>query len=290
MYSVQTCTRACNDHSKHTTQVADRRRGVTYTVADGGASGSRTTGGSHAFGWRDAMDVAVRWRQLAEPHDQVVWVDLLTRREFEAGFGSHTPMFSGQTKCVRYYMNFARALELHKRCLLEQGCAYDARDRPGMQVVHSWTCVVPCVDLMCGTIDVSSTVPIDRGEDRARIMAATTARDMYNVLRADCWVVVHIHSVLREKGGVEGGMEGTRLTLVADSSVPQGYEFSIRTPVTPARWALFDQVGCRVMQPSEAPPRIVVHAYHRSCRTALSACWTRWRLRGPTRTRWWTPS
>lgn len=46
---------------------------------------------------------------------QVVWVDLLTRREFGQGFGSHTPMFSGQTKCVRYFMNFARALELHKK-------------------------------------------------------------------------------------------------------------------------------------------------------------------------------
>lgn len=46
---------------------------------------------------------------------QVVWVDLLTRREFEQGFGSHTPMFSGQTKCVRYYMAFARALELQRQ-------------------------------------------------------------------------------------------------------------------------------------------------------------------------------
>ena len=117
---------------------------------------------------------------------------------------------------------------------------------------HVW---YHALTLMCGTIDESSTVPIDREADRARIMAATTARDMYNVLRADCWVVVHIHSVLREKGGVEGGMEGTRLTLVADSSVPQGYEFSIRTPVTPARWALFDQVGCRVMQPSDCKHR-----------------------------------
>jgi hypothetical protein len=50
---------------------------------------------------------------------QVVWVDLLTRREFEQGFGSHTPIFSGQTKCVRYYMNFDRALALHKAVLLK---------------------------------------------------------------------------------------------------------------------------------------------------------------------------
>ncbi len=27
---------------------------------------------------------------------QVIWVDLLTEREFNAGFGSHTPMFTGQ--------------------------------------------------------------------------------------------------------------------------------------------------------------------------------------------------
>ena len=53
---------------------------------------------------------------------QVVWVDLLTRREFEQGFGSHTPMFSGQTKCVRYYMNFKRALELQKQVGGGHGC------------------------------------------------------------------------------------------------------------------------------------------------------------------------
>lgn len=46
-------------------------------------------------------------------------MDLLTRREFEAGFGSHTPIFSGQTRCVRYYMNFKRGLELFKEVLLE---------------------------------------------------------------------------------------------------------------------------------------------------------------------------
>ena len=115
-----------------TTQVADRRQGVTYTLSDAGASCTPSARGVHEFGWRDAMDVAVRWRQLSEPHDQVVWVDLLTRKEFESGFGSHTPIFSGQTKCVRYYMNFERAMELRKRCLLEQGCAYDAKSCPGI--------------------------------------------------------------------------------------------------------------------------------------------------------------
>jgi hypothetical protein len=65
------------------------------------------------------LHMICRWRQLSEPADQVVWVDLLTPREFEAGFGSHTPMYSGQTKTVRYFMNFSRAMELAKECLLE---------------------------------------------------------------------------------------------------------------------------------------------------------------------------
>ena len=50
---------------------------------------------------------------------QVIWVDLLTKQEFERGFGSHTPMFSGQTQCVRYFMNFRRALGLLKSILLK---------------------------------------------------------------------------------------------------------------------------------------------------------------------------
>ncbi len=60
---------------------------------------------------------------------QVLWVDLLTRAEFESGFGSHTPMFSGQTKCVRYYMVFERALGLLRELLLREGHAYDASNR-----------------------------------------------------------------------------------------------------------------------------------------------------------------
>lgn len=57
-------------------------------------------------------------------------MDLLTPREFEAGFGSHTPMYSGQTKCVRYHMNFQRAMELAKECLLEvRGQGFEAPAR-----------------------------------------------------------------------------------------------------------------------------------------------------------------
>lgn len=112
-------------------------------------------------------------------------------------------------------------------------------------------------------------MPIDRDADRTRIMAAATAHDMYTVLRADCWVVVHIHSVCRGRGGVEGGMEGTRLTLVRDNSVPDGYEFSIRTPVTPARWALFDQVGASEV----VCANVVAEDVGAFAMTAMAMCW-----------------
>jgi hypothetical protein len=72
----------------------------------------------------------VRHQQCCILH-QVLWVDLLTKQEFEAGFGSHTPIFSGQTKCVRYYMNFERALGVFKEVLLRDGRGFDAHNIAG---------------------------------------------------------------------------------------------------------------------------------------------------------------
>lgn len=173
---------------------AARKEGNEVTAPDSGASvcgrgpsgiggGGRGGSGSHAVGWRDAMELIVKWRQVAEPNDQVLWVDLLTEREFSAGFGSHTPMFTGQTKCVRYYMNFDRALAVVKRLLLEGRVAYDA-DNNG--------------------IDLSAP------EAREALQKATTARDLWAAVGKDWWVVVPIKSSVR--GGHE--MEGTRLTVV----------------------------------------------------------------------------
>jgi hypothetical protein len=143
---------------------------MVFKVPDDGASGMEGLSGHHPFGWRDAMDIIVKWRQLCEPNDQVrldfgghtvldslvtfvrgwgkllllfaqvVWVDLLTRAEFEAGFGSHTPMFTGQTKCVRYYMNFERAMKLFKDILLHEGHAFDAKNKPGELGERFWRC------------------------------------------------------------------------------------------------------------------------------------------------------
>lgn len=48
-------------------KVEEREAGRDVT-APAGASGNPEP---HSFGWRDAMDIIVKWRQLSEPNDQV---------------------------------------------------------------------------------------------------------------------------------------------------------------------------------------------------------------------------
>jgi hypothetical protein len=75
---------------------------------------------THYFGWRDMYDILVKWRQYSEPNDPVWWVDLLTPEQFEEGFGSHTPMITGQTNVIRYYPMFQRAFTIMKELLPSQ--------------------------------------------------------------------------------------------------------------------------------------------------------------------------
>eukprot|EP00775_Hariotina_reticulata_P011921 gene11921-12065_t len=192
--------------------LAERRAGREgLWVNSEGSSGQGGCSGRHLFGWRDAMDIVVKWRQLSEPADQVVWVDLLTQREFEQGFGSHTPMYSGQTKCVRYYMNFSRAMDLAKECLLEKGHAYDAQNRP---------------------------VPLGSEDKQEAVRKARTALELYRVIGC-VWeqLLLLLHPAGSTAGQLGGG---TRLTLVKVPNQPDAVEFSIRTPVTPPRWKEFD--------------------------------------------------
>jgi len=56
----------------------------------------------HSLNWRDMFDITIRWRQFSEPNDPVWWVDLLTPEQFAEGFGSHTPIITGQCDVVRY--------------------------------------------------------------------------------------------------------------------------------------------------------------------------------------------
>ena len=199
--------------------------------------------GTHPVGWRDAFDIIVKWRQLAEPSEPVLWIDLLSDQEFVAGFGSHTPMYSGESMCVRYYSNFSKAVRLlHDLIVNKQAILYDANDR---------------------AVEISTIENIDG------LLQAKTAKDVWDAIGQDAWIAIPIRSTMKRT--VDNSMdilvtqlEGSRLTVCRLKSsesdikdrfsiqacqleensqerlVPRhtstGYEFSIRTPVTPERW------------------------------------------------------
>jgi hypothetical protein len=61
----------------------------------------------HTFGWRDLYDICIKWRQVSEPNDPVWWVDLLTKEQFTEGFGSHTPMITGQVLLIHFQLTYS---------------------------------------------------------------------------------------------------------------------------------------------------------------------------------------
>ena len=65
-------------------------------------------------------------------------------------------MFSGQTKCVRYYMNFERALKKQKEVLLKTGKAYNSKNEE---------------------------ILIQSPAEQQQIKDATTASDMYKIIK-----------------------------------------------------------------------------------------------------------
>lgn len=77
---------------------ASSSRGAAYfhRATNEATDGAPSAG--HAFAWRDAFDVVVRWRQLSEPNDPVWWIDRLSPEAFKDGFGLQTPLVNGQLK------------------------------------------------------------------------------------------------------------------------------------------------------------------------------------------------
>lgn len=71
-------------------------------------------------------------------------------------------------------------------------------------------------------------------------MQAKTPAAMFAAVGVDSFVVVPIRSISRENHT----LEGTRLTITKLRDQQDAHEFSIRTPVTPARWNDFDKELC----------------------------------------------
>jgi len=76
----------------------------------------------HEFGWRDMMDIALRWRQHSEYNDPVFWIDGIKTESAEVGFTLQTPIIRGQMKINKYYPYFDRCFGLLTKLLpIERG-------------------------------------------------------------------------------------------------------------------------------------------------------------------------
>eukprot|EP01114_Cavostelium_apophysatum_P012936 TRINITY_DN3022_c0_g1_i3.p1 TRINITY_DN3022_c0_g1~~TRINITY_DN3022_c0_g1_i3.p1 ORF type:complete len:752 (-),score=181.03 TRINITY_DN3022_c0_g1_i3:565-2820(-) len=134
------------------------------TTVDGkSSSGSQEP---HEFGWRDMYDVIIKWRQLSEPNDPVWWVDLLSPEQFEEGFGSHTPMLTGQTQVIRYYPMFSRSFPIMKELMPAQ----------------------------CNLTE----------DQKREVQEAKDCKAMYDIMRRDFWVCTPCHSTATPGKIMEG--------------------------------------------------------------------------------------
>ncbi|CAI5533724.1 unnamed protein product, partial [Closterium sp. Naga37s-1] len=156
-------------------------------------------------GWRDVYGMGVRWRQIAEPNDPIVWIDGLTREAFETGFGSVTPMVSGQTRNIRYSMNADRAFKIVRQEMLHHGKVYGERDEE---------------------------IPLSQA-DLKKVDQATNFNQLWDVVQKGFFVFTPCKSTAFP----DKVLNGTRLTITATDP---GQEFAIRTPLTPSRWRDFD--------------------------------------------------
>eukprot|EP00258_Populus_trichocarpa_P044927 XP_024460946.1 suppressor of RPS4-RLD 1 isoform X1 [Populus trichocarpa] len=172
---------------------------TSYGVLEDRSSGRST------MSWKDVYSMAVKWRQISEPCDPVVWVNKLSE-EFNSGFGSHTPMILGQAKVIRYYQNYERTFDVAKTIMKDKLFVHNKSDNI-----------------------------IGLPEDKIQaIIDAKNCTDLYNVVGEDFWLATLCSSTAFE----EKQLEGTRITLVKMGE--GGFDFAIRTPCTPSRWDDFD--------------------------------------------------
>ncbi|VVB09911.1 unnamed protein product [Arabis nemorensis] len=174
----------------------------------GYASLEDRSSGRSMLSWRDVYSSAVRWRQISEPCDPVVWVNKLSE-DFNSGFGSHTPMVLGQAKVVRYIPNYERTLALAKSIIKDKLSVRNKKDE---------------------VIDLSSDEKIQQ------IMCAETCAELHKIVGEDFWVATWCESTVSEGKR----LEGTRITCIQKEG-RLGYDFAIRTPCTPGRWSDFDE-------------------------------------------------
>lgn len=205
---------------KNSAKLVRRRDKLNLSVNRGGYCSTSTLAGSPtsspseekvssgiSLSWQDVYNIAVKWRQISEPCDPVVWVNKLSE-EFNSGFGSHTPLLLGQAKIVRYYPYYLRTLEAAKAIMLDLKYVNNAEDR-----------AIFLTDI----------------EKLKKIEVASSCSDLYNIVGETYWVATRCDSIAFQGRR----LEGTRITT--QNVGKTGFDFAIRTPCTPSRWEEYQE-------------------------------------------------
>ncbi|KAL3646360.1 hypothetical protein CASFOL_011540 [Castilleja foliolosa] len=162
--------------------------------------------GRPSMPWNGVYSVAVKWRQISEPCDAVVWINKLSE-EYNSGFGSLTPLITGQAKVVRYFPNSQRTLNVAKAVINNN------------KYVHG---------------KKGNIINLRENGKLQEVMNAESCSDLYRAVGEDFWLATWSNSMT-----IEGKLlEGTRISLAKTDQ--SGYDFAIKTHCTPSRWDDFE--------------------------------------------------
>ncbi|RLM86183.1 tetratricopeptide repeat(TPR)-containing protein-like [Panicum miliaceum] len=170
-----------------------------------------------SLSWQDVYNIAVKWRQISEPCDPVVWVNKLSE-EFNSGFGSHTPMLLGQAKVVRYYPYYQRVLEAAKNIMLDLKYVNNAEDR-----------AIFLTDI----------------EKLKKIEVASSCSDLYHVVGETYWVATRCDSM-----AFQGGKTGFDFAIRTPCTPSRWEEYDEEMT---AAWEAICEAYCNDTNPTRDP-------------------------------------
>nr|CAB3455462.1 unnamed protein product [Digitaria exilis] len=170
-----------------------------------------------SLSWQDVYNIAVKWRQISEPCDPVVWVNKLSE-EFNSGFGSHTPMLLGQAKVVRYYPYYQRILETAKTIMLDLKYVNNAEDR-----------AIFLTDI----------------EKLKKIEVASSCSDLYHIVGETYWVATRCDSM-----AFQGGKTGFDFAIRTPCTPSRWEEYDEEMA---AAWEAICEAYCNDTNPTRDP-------------------------------------
>eukprot|EP00605_Chrysophyceae_sp_TOSAG23-4_P002051 GSChrysophyteH1.ASY1.ANO1.2272.1 assembled CDS len=202
--------------NKHAQRMSDGGHGGLTTKNAG--SSSVTSVGFHAvasepdrhnFYWRDLYDIAVRYRHISGPLDDVLWTDGLRLQNGEKNIiGMTTYIIHSREKIARYYSQFDKSFQLVKKYILNHG--YYDKNKTFI------------------TVDSNS-------KKGANISAAATLEEL---ARATSDGNFYIVTRLQTQENSSRSLPGTLFSIIR---ADPGYSFSICLPSSPTRFSDYER-------------------------------------------------